>query len=174
MRTPGLDLEELLRRHSEAVATFLSRAVRLGEEEATTPRAAGKWTPIQEAAHLALTYREYTAVFRGGTDFELLVPGELAARYKATVLPRILKEAWFPSGAAAPERVRPAAPPAGLAPALAELEAAVEAFHAEVRARGAADSGRTWTHPYFGALELGELLELLTQHAHHHARFLPP
>jgi hypothetical protein len=156
------------------VATFLSLAVRLDEEQATTPRASGKWTPIQEATHLALTYREYTAVFRGGTEFELLVPSERAARYKVTVLPRILGEDWFPSGAAAPERVRPELPPAGLAPALAELEAAREEFHAEVRRRGTADPARTWNHPYFGPLELAELLELLTQHAYHHARFLPP
>ena len=174
MTEPGLGLEELLRRHGEAVATFLSRAARLDEKQAATPRASGKWTPIQEAAHLALTYREYTAVFRGGTEFQLLVPSELAARYKATLLPRILKEAWFPSGAAAPERVRPELPPAGLAPALADLKTAAEGFHAEARRRGAAEPGRTWNHPYFGALELGDLLELLTQHALHHAGFLPP
>ena len=165
-------LSDRLRRHGEAVAAFIARARDISLAFAASPRAPGKWTPIQEAVHLALTYREFTAVFGGAPQFTLLVTPEQAAHFQRTVLPRILAGSWFPIGGAAPERTRPADGGLTMADALGRLEAAVERFHRACRAAAAADAGRTWTHPYFGPMSIPELVGLLTEHANHHARFL--
>ena len=164
------ELQTRLRRHAEAVAGFLAIGRQVPAAAAGRPRAGGKWTPVQEALHLALTYHEYTAVFEGAPEFSLLVPADKATHYRNGVLPRILAGGWFPSGAAAPERVRPDASGVSLADALTRLESAAERFH--TAARDASAGSKSWMHPYFGPLSLAELLDLLTEHAHHHARFL--
>lgn len=165
-------LEDRLRRHGEAVAAFIARARETSPSQAQTPRGAGKWTPIQEASHLALTYAEFAAVVRGGPEFALLVPEERAAQYYDTVLPRILAGGWFPSGAAAPQRVQPDASEETMAPVLARLSEVLDQFHDDVREAAAADPDRRWTHPYFGSMTLPDLVDLLTEHARHHTRFL--
>jgi len=161
-----------LRRHGEAVAAFIARARHLSSAGAARPRAPGKWTPIQEALHLALTYRAFTAVFAGAPEFTLLVPPEKATHYHRTVLPRILAGDWFPSGAGAPDRTQPADRELTLPAALGQLQAAAEEFHTACGAAAAADATRMWTHPYFGPTSIPDLVGVLTEHAKHHARFL--
>jgi uncharacterized damage-inducible protein DinB len=167
-------LGDRLRRHGDGVAAFIARARQVSAAAAACPRAPGKWTPIQEALHLTLTYRTFTAVFAGGPEFTLLVPPEKAAHYQRTVLPRILAGSWFPSGAAAPERTHPEDSGLTMPTALGQLQAASDEFHAACRAAAAADRGKTWTHPYFGPMSLPDLVALLTEHANHHAGFLAP
>ena len=164
-------MQDRIRRHGEAVAAFIARARRIPPALAGSPRAPGKWSPIEETRHLALTYREFTAVFGGGAEFALLVPPEKAAHYHSSALPRILAGNWFPSGATAPERVQPEGSPQSMATALVELQAEADRFHAAVLT-ASADTTRRWTHPYFGAMSLPDLVDLLTEHANHHARFL--
>ena len=128
---------------------------------------------MQEVVHLTLTYTEFAAVLRGGPEFTLLVPAGKAAHYHRTYLPRILAGGWFPSGAAAPERVQPGRDRQGISEALSRLETAVQDFHAAALAAVAAHPDRTWTHPYFGPMSVPDLIDLLTEHTGHHARFLP-
>ena len=101
-----------------------------------------------------------------------MVPPEKAAHYQRTVLPRILAGNWFPSGAAAPERVQPDDRGLTLPNALDQLQTAADEFHAACQAAAAADSEKSWAHPYFGPISLPDLVDLLTEHANHHARFL--
>jgi hypothetical protein len=161
-----------LRRHGEAVAAFITRARHLSSVDAARPRAPDKWTPIQEALHLALTYRAFTAVFAGAPEFTLLVPQEKAAHYHRTVLPRILAGDWFPSGAGAPDRTRPADRDLTMPAALGQLQAAADEFHTACGAAAASDASRLWNHPYFGPTSILDLVGVLTEHAKHHARFL--
>jgi len=111
-------------------------------------------------------------VFDGAPEFTLLVPSDKAAHYHRTVLPRILAGDWFPSGAAAPTRVQPDARRQTMPGALAQLQTAADRFHAAVEAAAFADPDKAWTHPYFGPTSLPDLVDLLTEHAKHHARFL--
>ena len=165
-------LEARLERHGEAVAAFIARARRVPPGRHDAPRAPGKWSPVDEAAHLVLTYREFGAVLEGAPEFPLLVPPEKAAQYRQTVLPRILAGNWFPRGADAPDRVRPGEPRRPLPATLGELHRAAERFHAAARTAAAADPGRRWNHPYFGPVSLAELVDVLTAHAEHHASFV--
>jgi hypothetical protein len=118
------------------------------------------------------TYREFAAVFAGAPEFTLLVPPEKAAHYQRTVLPRILAGNWFPSGAAAPERTQPHDRGLTLPDTLGQLQAAADEFHTACQAAAVADTEKAWTHPYFGPMSLPDLVDLLTEHAKHHARFL--
>ena len=165
-------LEARLLRHGEAVSGVIVRAQAIPAGATDRPRAPGKWTPVQEVVHLALTYREFSAVFGGAPEFTLLVPPEKAAQYRHAVLPRILAGGWFPSGAAAPDRVQAAGEAETMAAALTQLRIAADEFHAAVRGAGRAHAGRAWNHPYFGPMALLDLLDLLSEHANHHARLL--
>jgi DinB superfamily len=167
-------LADRVARHGKAVAAFIDQAESISPAAATCPRAPGKWCPMQEALHLALTYRAFAAVFAGAPEFPLLVPPEKAAHYQRTVLPRILAGDWFPSGATAPTRTQPDDRGVTMSSALEQLRAAVTEFHTACLAGTAADLGKTWMHPYFGPTSLPDLVDLLTEHARHHARFLPP
>lgn len=166
-------LEARLRRHGDAVNAFIARGRAVPVARAEQPRAPGKWTPVQEVVHLALTYTEFATALQGGSEFTLLVPAETAAHYHRTYLPRILAGGWFPSGAAAPERVQPGRRSQEMSEALSRLETAVQDFHAAALTAVAAYPDRTWTHPYFGPLSVPDLIDLLTEHTGHHARFLP-
>jgi hypothetical protein len=167
-----MTLEDRLRRHGEAVATFITRAQQIPPVLAASPRAPGKWTPIEEAVHLTLIYREYTAVFGGAAEFTLLVPPDKATHYRGSILPRILAGNWFPSGAAAPDRVQPHDRHVTMPTALAQLRSATDRFHAAAESAASAGVSKAWMHPYFGPLSLPDLVDLLTEHANHHARFL--
>ena len=135
-------LADLLRRHGEPVAAFIARARHIPPDGAARHRAPGKWTPIQEALHLALTYRAFTEVFVGGPEFTLLVAPDKAAHYHRTVLPRILAGDWFPNGAGAPDRTRPEDRDLTMPGALGQLQAAADEFHSACRAAAAADATR--------------------------------
>jgi hypothetical protein len=161
-----------LRRHGEAIAAFIARARHVSPAGAARPRAPGKWTPIQEALHLVLTYRAFTAVFAGAPEFTLVVPPEKAAHYHRTVLPRILAGDWFPSGAGAPDRTQPGERDLTMPAALGQLQAAADEFHTACAAAAVSDATRMWTHPYFGPTSIPDLVGVLTEHAKHHARFL--
>lgn len=165
-------LRSCLIAHREALADFVATARELAPARHQLPRAPGKWTPLQEIAHLVQTYSEFAAVLTGQPEFPLMVPAERAAQYHESVLPRILAGSWFPSGAAAPERVQPPTSPGTLEPLAARLCLAEDRFEVAVLAAYHADPSRRVVHPYFGFLTLPDLLLLLAGHARHHAAFL--
>ncbi len=132
------------------------------------PRAPGKWTPQQELAHIILTCREFTAAILRGCEFELMVSTELAAHNHATVLPRILRGESFPSGAKAPLRVSPPRSLETVPVMLAQLQEARRQLELVVVRTYHRDPGRQVRHPYFGLMQLPELLALLAAHMRHH------
>jgi DinB superfamily len=172
--TLPLAIEAGIRAHRAEIEVFLRHAEALSPPQWETPRATGKWTPAQETAHLALAYAAFAATLRGGPPRELRVPASRALELQRTVLPGILEGKGFPTGAKAPAETEPPERPGGQGALLPQLSAVAQAFEeALVGAWAAAPDGRV-VHPYFGALRLPDLLGLLTAHAHHHGRHLPP
>jgi GNAT superfamily N-acetyltransferase len=162
-----------LRAHRLTVGGFLDHARALDLPQWNTPRAPGKWTPAQEAAHLALVYAAFTAPLRGGPPRALCVPAARAEELRRTVLPGILAGQAFPTGARAPEGTTPPEEPGDPRVLLPRLRAAAEEFEQAFRAAGATSPAARVVHPYFGPLPLLDLLGLLTAHTRHHQAFLP-
>lgn len=169
---PPVALRGPLEHHRATLADFVSAAQGLDPAYLNTPRAPGKWTPLQEVAHLAQVCSEFAAVLSGGPEFALLVPPERAARYRDSVLPRILAEDWFPAGASAPSRTEPAELPGSLAELQSRLRAGERDLEWAIVAACRADPERRVVHPYFGPMTLPDLLTLLARHARHHAELL--
>jgi len=168
------EIDAGLRAHHEGLDAFLRHAKALSALQWETPRAPGKWTPAQETAHLALAYGAFAAAMRGGPPLKLRLPEARALELQRTVLPRILEGQGFPAGAKAPAESRPPDRPGDQDLLLSQLSVAGHAFaSASVEAWLAAPDGRV-VHPYFGPLRLTDLLQLLSAHLQHHARYLPP
>ena len=164
--------QAVLRRHG-AIERFVECARRVPDAEWLTPRAAGKWPPAQEAMHLVLTYRAYTAEARNGPS---VTPETFVARnpkLRTEVLPRILAGDWFPSGAVSPAVAQPDDAPREKEDVLHDLIKYGREFASAVVEAAAKDPARFVRHPYFGALSLHELVIVLAEHAHHHRKHLP-
>ena len=166
-------LEPGLHAHRLAIETFVTHATSLSEPQWQTPRAPGKWTPAQEAAHLMLVYSAFAATLCGGPPRELRVPAERALELQRTVLPGILDGKGFPTGARAPAETAPPDDPGDLGVLLPQLRAAAEDFEKALVSAYAASPNARIVHPYFGPLGLEDLLGLLTAHTCHHTGFLP-
>jgi uncharacterized damage-inducible protein DinB len=167
-------LEEGLRAHRARCEAFLRHAGGLSERQWETPRAAGKWSPAHETAHLALAYGGFAAALRGGPPLAPRVAPERALDLHRTVLPGILEGAGFPTGATAPLEMTPPERPGDRDVLLAELRMAAQAFEESLIGVWTASPEARVFHPYFGPMRLTELLGLLTAHTGHHARNLPP
>lgn len=161
--------------HEAAVAEFLVRIADIPAARWQTASAAEKWSPAEEALHVALAYEVGSAAVAGSGGMRLRISPMRAAIYRWTVLPVLLRTGKFPRGAPAPREVRPAGQEAralsreNVAGRLAR--AAAEA----VRALRDADSRQpkvTFQHAYFGPLEPLASLRLLSVHTRHHARHL--
>jgi uncharacterized damage-inducible protein DinB len=164
---------EALARNRAAVERFVGRAQAVAPQTWNVPRAAGKWSPAQEAVHLALTYQAYVAELRAGPS---VTPETFPARnpeLRTSVLPRIVAGDWFPSGVVAPSPARPGEGPRDQREVVDQLVERARAFEEAVVEARTRDPARCVRHPYLGALQLAELLAVIAEHAKHHSRNLP-
>jgi hypothetical protein len=156
-----------------AVTLFTERARALSAEQWVTPRAPGKWAPYQEAEHLVLAYRAFGLAMRGERELEVQVTPERMQQLRERVLPRILSEDWFPTGARSLPEAVPTAEPRDRDTLLDELTTAAREFEATLLSAAARDAERPVRHPYFGPLLLTEFAIVAAAHTRHHAMFLP-
>lgn len=159
--------------HQAAIEAFITAAQRIPAAKAQEPRAPGKWTPCQEAAHLIRTYVGFTEAIEDGAGYAMMLPPERVAAVREKVLPKILAGDWFPSGGITPEQADPGPAPGMLAELLDQLRDAAQRFEAAVQRAEAAAPDRTVQHPYFGALTLADLVAVQAAHTLHHLKHLP-
>ncbi len=131
-----------------------------------------KWSPAEIAEHLAITYEPPLSELAGGPGYRVVVPWWKRRLLRWTVLPRI-RRGRFPSDVPAPRESRPAAGSADPELAARRLAEQAEKFleRLEVSCR---ERPVRLTHAYLGKLAARDALGLLTAHARHHRRQLPP
>ena len=170
---PTSTLTQLLVDHAAAVSDFAAHAAALSAEQWNAERAPGKWTPAQEAKHLALGYEAYVRDLRGGPGLRRKGRWWQRRLWRWRVLPQILEGGRIPHGARAPREVRPLDRPGDQSALLDELAAQVAQFEAAVKDMEVSQPRRRVTHPYFGVLTLPQLVRFCTVHTRHHTAFLP-
>lgn len=164
---------ETIENHRAAIKEFIRRSEDVPGERWDRPRASGKWAPAQEVAHLVLTYRSYIIELLEGP---VVTPDTYPARHvvlRARVLPRILKGNWFPSGGVSPEVTQPGTVSREKTALLKELSESVNGFESAAMEEAERNPGRYVRHPHFGALNLVDLIKVLTEHTKHHTKNLP-
>jgi hypothetical protein len=166
-------MTQLLADHAAAVRDFTARAGALSSDQWDVARAPGKWTPAQEAKHLALGYEAFVRDLRGGPTLRLKGRWWQRRLWRWRALPRILASARMPHGVRAPREARPPEQPGDQSTLLAELRAQVAEFEGAIMEMQLSQPHRRVTHPYFSFLTLPELVKLCTVHARHHMAFLP-
>lgn len=167
------DIASRLNDHRDAVAAFAAHVRALSGDEATTPPAAGKWTPAQVTRHLTLTCRAFAAALNTGNDIALCVSPERSRALYHAIVPRVLAGGWFPRGGVSPEIAMPMDQIPVVALAVDDLEAASGELDDAVAKAFARDAKTRTTHPYFGPMFLPELVSFLAAHVEHHRVLLP-
>jgi len=166
-------MTQLFADHAAAVGDFVVRASAISADRWNVERAPGKWTPAQEAKHLALAYAAFARDLRGGPTLRLKGRWWQRRLWRWKVLPQILDGGRIPHGGRAPREARPLDRPGDQSELLAELGAQAREFEAAVIDTQQFQPRRRVMHPYFGALTLPQLVRFCTVHTQHHAAFLP-
>ncbi len=139
------------------------------------PRAPEKWSPLEEAEHLRLSYLFGSDAVESGGAMSLAVNPVAAWVAGHVILPFVLRAQRFPRGAISPREVRPSIiEPALFDPREMSARLAVAAGRA-VEALLLAERERPWirvVHAYFGALPPCTALRLLSAHTQHHTAVL--
>jgi hypothetical protein len=158
--------------HERAVGEFLDAVGALDEAAWRTAPAPGKWCPGQVAEHLVLTYGAFLRELQGRGRMRVRTRWWLRAYLRLRVLPRMLKDNRFPSGAPAVREVRPAPDPRTPADVVADLRDKAAEF-AEALTRSYAAGGGRLTHPFFGSVPALKALRVATMHIEHHRDQIP-
>jgi uncharacterized damage-inducible protein DinB len=167
------DIVSRLNDHRDAVAAFAAHLRALSDDDATTPPAAGRWTPAQVTRHLTLTCRAFAAALNTGQDIGLCVSPERSRALYQAIVPRVLAGGWFPRGGVSPEIAMPMDEIPVVALAVDDLAAASGELDDAVAKAFARDPMTRTTHPYFGPMFLPELVSFLAAHVEHHRVLLP-
>jgi len=163
------------RQHETALAEFLDVVGGALPDRWRVPYAEGKWSPAEEALHVALAYELGISAADGGESMRLRVSRPVATLSRWFILPVVLRTGRFPGGAVAPHEVRPSRDEA--------LTLSAEALSSRISSRALAtvhqlreadrrNPALRVTHAYFGPLRPLATLRLLSAHTLHHARRL--
>lgn len=160
----------VLQDHDSTAQRFAARVRGISPDLWHVPPAPGRWSPAEEALHVALTYELGLAMLTGGAVMRPRVSPARALLLRWLVLPVMLRTHWFPR-AKAPAEVRPGNEARDLSPAAVadRIERGAAALGIATRA---ADPGRRLIHAYFGSLTPLVALRLLCAHTRHHDRAL--
>ena len=161
--------------HEAAVAELLSQINQVPPERWHTPRAENKWSPAEEALHVAVSYEFGLAAITQGKTMRLRISPLRARLSRWFILPVLIRTGRFPRGVPAPREVRPLGEEAATLSLPAAAERLRRAATEAIQAAQAADASRPpvfVVHAYFGPLRLLTALRVLTAHTRHHARNL--
>jgi hypothetical protein len=158
--------------HRAAVAAFIDAAKQVPDGRWNEPLADGKWSPAQIAEHLRLSYATLRSELEGEGGFRVRVGPAKRLLLRFTVLRRMLRRRVFPQGAPATREIRPGGGPFEREATLAGLAGEAGSFGERLAARRD-ERGTHVTHPFFGALDPLQGLELCALHVHHHRAQLP-
>ncbi|HEX2834334.1 MAG TPA: DinB family protein [Thermoanaerobaculia bacterium] len=166
-----MNWQRVLDTHSQAAKSLAEAAEQIPPEQWLTPRAEGKWSPGHVLQHLNQTYDVLLRELRGGIGMAVQTTLWQRMLLRLTVVPKILRGGWFPSGARAPREIRPAEPAADKDAAIAKFRALSKEFDsAAVKAQ--ANGGQKLSHAYFGRSGVPDSVLLCTRHIEHHDRQL--
>ena len=155
--------------HDAAVRAFVTAVRAVPTARWQQPHAPGKWSPAEEALHVALSYEAGIAALEHGTPMQPRVSPWRARLLRALVLPVMLRTEWFPA-ATAPREVRP---PDAAARALTPHAVATRIEDAAARVlhlAGTAGPHVRIMHAYFGRMTPLQGLGMLAAHTAHHTR----
>jgi len=168
------DLSLEILENRKAVSEFIARAAAVEPDCWNRMRAPGKWTPAQEAEHIALTYETLTAEFRKSGGMRVVTPSWSHALMRWTLVPYILRTGKFPPGARSPRELRPASVKLLQGELLERLRAASEKFVEEWLMASRETPHLRLKHAFFGEIGLAQGIRLVIVHTRHHTDFLPP
>jgi len=158
--------------HRMAIAAFIDAARAVPDDRWNASRTDGKWSPAQIAEHLRLSYATLRRELEGEVGFRVRVGPAKRLLLRLTVLRRMLRQRVFPQGAPATREIRPGGGPFEREATLAGLAGEAGAFGERLTARRD-ERGTHVTHPFFGALDPLQGLELCALHVDHHRAQLP-
>jgi hypothetical protein len=166
-----MNWQRVLDVHSAAVKSLVETAEQIPADRWLLPREEGKWSPGHVLQHLNQTYEVLLRELRGGTG--MAIQTKLWQRWmlRFTVVPKILRGGWFPSGARAPREIRPAEPAADKDAAIAKFRALSKEFDG-IAIKAQANGGQKLSHAYFGKAGVPDSVLLCTRHIEHHTRQL--
>jgi hypothetical protein len=150
--------------YGAAAAEFRERAAGIPIDEWQTPRAPGKWTPAQEAEHVALAFEAFISQLAGGPPMRMVVSRPMAFLLRWLVLPKVIRTGRLPR-ARAPREVRPSGTAMTRDELLVRYDAAVTALTDGARSQV---PSRQLGHAYFGTITMVQALGMLAAHTRHH------
>lgn len=168
MRARGGRWARVLEDHDASAQRFATRVRGTPEARWHVPRGPGRWSPAEEALHVALTYETGLAMLTQGAVMRPRVSPGRARLLRWLALPVMLRTRWFPR-AKAPAEVRPGIEAATLTPVdvADRIERAAAALGAATRT---ADPAKCLVHAYFGPITPETALRMLAAHTRHHDR----
>lgn len=167
---PARDLDSALEAQRRAADAFKAAALAVRDDVWNVPRAPGKWSPAQLTDHVGVTTRVARQAV-GGTARMGGIPRLFRWIPRALFFDRILVNG-FPLRSRGPRVFAPAPEPKPRAELLAQLDAEVTAFEADVHAR--VWGGKpTFEHSFFGQIAVADYVLFNARHLDHHREQLP-
>jgi hypothetical protein len=123
-------------------------------------------------SHIVLSYQAFTADVCDGRTVRLIGSPRQRLLWRVFGLSQVLWLGRIPPGARAPREMRPPNDPPEQALLLQQLKSCVSEFEAAVRRAWRTTPMHRVTHPYFGALSLGQAIRVSEVHTIHHAAIL--
>lgn len=157
--------------HEATAAQFVTLLRRLPLERWQQPQPGRKWSPADEAIHIALSYEMALATMTQGATMQPRVSAARARLLRWLVLPVILRTNWFPR-ASAPAEVRPPEAEARAATVDSTAGRIERAAAGITKAAARVEPGARFQHAYFGPLPPQVVVRLLAAHTRHHHRTL--
>ena len=161
----GRKWQRAVREHRAALSSFVEFASGIDAAAWELPLADGKWSPAEVTEHLALAYVAALAELAGGPALAPRLSPARQTLLRWLLVPHMLFHRSVPR-ARAPREIRPAAPVADRATALARLLHLGQEFEAACALRPQV----RLTHPYFGSVDRATTVRLLALHIEHHQR----
>jgi hypothetical protein len=167
----SMNWKRVLEIHTNAAAALADTAERIPSEQWLLPREEGKWSPGHVLEHLNLTYDTLTRELEGGPGMAVQTTFWQRILLRLTIVPKILRGGWFPSGARAPREIRPAQPAADKDAAIATFRERAKRFDLAAVAAQAKGDVKV-SHAYFGKAGVPDSMLLCSRHIEHHQRQL--
>jgi hypothetical protein len=161
------DLDAALAENAKQVEHFIA-ALPDVRDSWNVPVRPGKWSPARVAEHIALSYRETTALAQGDASGFPRVPALLRPLIRSLGFKRVLKTGRFMKSRTFKSLTPLQGPPTPedaatkIRAVQAEFEASFKALRAQLQ------------HPAFGTVEPADYVRFLGFHTVHHERQLTP
>lgn len=153
------------------MSDYLEAIAALDRNAGTRPHTAGKWTPVQHTAHLALAYELMTNGLRGAPPPQSIGTARQRRIWRIVGLFMLRHVGRLPR-ARSPKEILPPSHAVDLTDTVAWFSRASSDFAATIADAHERMPHLTVRHPYLDTLTLFDLARLAAVHTRHHARQL--